>query len=353
MKVAFIAKMSDKLLEHMIEPIQHIGEVEEIGIFRTAPISGNKIKWMVIPALFRKVFFLAQLYRVFQVLLHAREYDVLIGCFQIPHGMMAWLAGKLYGIPVIQTVISEIDKKSVTRFLAMEVVMKSEACTVMGPICKDKLIKRGYANPIEVIQLSNHFSGLSSRELPKKYDLVAVGNFVNEKDYPWMVEVLVEVKKAVPDFKIAIRAGGDTRRKFPEMIRSNGLSENIELLGYLTEEELLEVYMSSKVYFLTSWTEGLTTALVEAMFCGLPAIVTEVGNLPWLVRDGLEGRVVPHGNTQKMADAVIETLSDDKAQAKYKENTALRMLEVKDEFKTECIAKSWERLFKQISKKRN
>jgi glycosyltransferase involved in cell wall biosynthesis len=121
-------------------------------------------------------------------------------------------------------------------------------------------------------------------------------------------------------------------------------------LGYLTEKELSETFFSSRLYLLTSNTEGLTTAVVEGMMHGLPAIVSKVGNLPWLVRDGLDGHVIPHGNTKEMAKALAETLSDDKLLAKYKKNVRLRMLELKNVFTVEYISKIWEKLFNELKK---
>jgi glycosyltransferase involved in cell wall biosynthesis len=347
MKVALLCKMSDKLLDHFVASIQRVESVDEIGLFRTVPFLGDKIRYFPIPSIFAKSMIFVQFYRIYLLLRYARRYDVLIGCFQEPHGILAWLVGKLYGIPVIQSVISEVDWNNGKR-LATMAVMNSDACTVMGPICKEKLTKRGYKKLIEIIPLAIDFPKLPEKDFSQKYDLFAVGGFVQEKDYPWMLEVLAELKKEMPDFYMAIRAAGDKRNELPGMIESKGLSENIDLLGFLTEKELAETYLSSKAYLLTSSTEGLTTAMIEAMSYGLPVIVTDVGNLSYLARDKVNGRVVSHGNTDKMAKAILEVIGNDVKRREMSKNSLKIINDKKTEFGVEFLAEKWENLLNSL-----
>ena len=56
--------------------------------------------------------------------------------------------------------------------------------------------------------------------------------------------------------------------------------------------------------------EGLAKAVIEAQALGVPAIVTDVGGLPEIVRDGVTGLVVPPRNARALADAILALAAD-------------------------------------------
>lgn len=85
-----------------------------------------------------------------------------------------------------------------------------------------------------------------------------------------------------------------------------GWSEHVELH-----------YRAARVYLQTSATESLGLSVVNALRFGLPAVVTDAGGLPEVVVDGVNGFVVPVGDTAAAAEAVLRLLSDDSLWQKY------------------------------------
>src|SRR5437667_8704253 len=66
--------------------------------------------------------------------------------------------------------------------------------------------------------------------------------------------------------------------------------DRVEYVGF--HEQTQEYYYRGKVFVLTSSTEGLSLAMLEAMACGLPAVVPAVGDLADVVRDGVTGYLI-------------------------------------------------------------
>jgi glycosyltransferase involved in cell wall biosynthesis len=64
------------------------------------------------------------------------------------------------------------------------------------------------------------------------------------------------------------------------------------------------------LFVLPSAWEALPLSLLEAMSCGLPILTTDVGGTPEVVKDGVSGRIVPHGDELELAVGLIELLSD-------------------------------------------
>ena len=69
-------------------------------------------------------------------------------------------------------------------------------------------------------------------------------------------------------------------------------------------------YRSLDVFVMTSDSEGLPYSQIEAMAAGLPSVVTSAGDLPVVVRDGLDGYVVPRGEVGPFAERLEMLLSD-------------------------------------------
>lgn len=70
------------------------------------------------------------------------------------------------------------------------------------------------------------------------------------------------------------------------------------------------LYRAADVFVQPSHVEGMSNALLEAMACGLPAVATRVGAAPQMVKDGVDGFLVPPGDAGALANAIERLLAD-------------------------------------------
>jgi len=352
MKIAFVSGLSDKKLSQKLSPLQVLDEVNEILLFRRRPYYGEKIQWIRIHPIAQKYIILGDLFRFFMLLVKGRYCDVLIGCNQTFHGLMAYLCGRVWQKPVIQIVISEIDRVCKSSLLK-HVLLSASACAVRGPISYKKLRNMGYSRNIFILQ--NPYSippKNANTEVSKRYyDFVAVGDFAKEKAYPWMMEVLGRVKERWPDLKVAIVGKGLYQKKLVSLLSSKNLNSHIEILGWKDEKELEDIYINSKALLLSSKSEGLPMVVVEAMSYCLPIVATDVGDLPWIVRDGKDGRLLTYGDTQGMAEAILDLLNNQELFEMMGESAYTRILAISNQFDLNKIAQKWSDLLKIVSKK--
>jgi len=93
-----------------------------------------------------------------------------------------------------------------------------------------------------------------------------------------------------------------------EMARSFGISDNVKFLG--SSDKIFSLLKMSDVFCLLSRSEGFSNALLEAMACGLPCVVTDVGGNCEAIDDGQNGFLVPNEDAAGAAERVLTLLGD-------------------------------------------
>jgi glycosyltransferase involved in cell wall biosynthesis len=116
----------------------------------------------------------------------------------------------------------------------------------------------------------------------KKYEAVFLGRLNYTKGIFDLVKIWANVVRIKPQAKLALIGGGEktTIRKLKNEIKKNNLENNIYLLGYLTPEEKFKALKEGKIFVFPSKISGDESwgiAIMEALNCGLPAVVY---NLP-------------------------------------------------------------------------
>lgn len=89
-----------------------------------------------------------------------------------------------------------------------------------------------------------------------------------------------------------------------------GLTDHFKVLGWVSGEKKEARLAEAKVFLLPSYHEGLPVAILEAMAHGLPVVTTPVGGIPEVVRDGVNGLLIPPGDPADLAAAVLRLLQD-------------------------------------------
>jgi glycosyltransferase involved in cell wall biosynthesis len=145
--------------------------------------------------------------------------------------------------------------------------------------------------------------------------VLCVGNWVPRKG---LLDLLDAVTALPPD-AVTLHLVGDTEADpdYAARVRARlaapELSGRVVVHGPLPSARVAGLYLAADVFALASVREPYGTVYGEAMAAGLPVVGWDAGNLPHLVRDGLEGRVVPPGDTAALARALHDLAADEAA----------------------------------------
>lgn len=105
---------------------------------------------------------------------------------------------------------------------------------------------------------------------------------------------------------------------------------NIKFLGYVGPEELIEQLTQSTMYVHTAYIENSPNSICEAQVLGVPVVSTYVGGIDTLVRNHIDGVLVPANDPWRMADAIVALAQDRERMMEYSRNTRQHALERHD-----------------------
>lgn len=128
-----------------------------------------------------------------------------------------------------------------------------------------------------------------------------------------LLDAFASLLPAVPDARLVLVGDGDDVPALRDRVELLGIGASVEWRGALTGAELVRAYQRGSVVVLPSLTESESfgMALVEAMACGRPVVGSRVGGIPWVVRDGVDGVLVPPGDAAALASELVDLLRDD------------------------------------------
>ena len=146
--------------------------------------------------------------------------------------------------------------------------------------------------------------------LPHRAPVVGnVAALVPHKGQRHLIEAAHLVIQQMPDVRFLILGEGELRDSLERLVREHHLEKHVFLPGFRTD--VLGCMKGFDLFVMSSVTEGLGTALLDAMACGKAIVGTRTGGIPEVVEDGETGTLVPPRDHAAMAQAILNMLADD------------------------------------------
>lgn len=155
---------------------------------------------------------------------------------------------------------------------------------------------------------TEHFSPPIEKISNNLIKLIGVGRINDEKNIPLLIKAISIVNEK--GYRVKVDWYG---KKYPIYELCSNLIKNLNIEdSFKFHEPSLEIikeYQASDVFVLTSFYEGFSNVICEAMSCGLPIIASDVSDNSVLVKDGINGFVFPSNDKDKLADCIIRYLN--------------------------------------------
>jgi glycosyltransferase involved in cell wall biosynthesis len=140
--------------------------------------------------------------------------------------------------------------------------------------------------------------------------IVCVARLVEVKNHDLLLRACAVLKDRGHPFRCVLVGDGAERAKLEARRDELHLQDVVEMAGAATQGAVLERWREAAIGVLTSSSEGMPVALMEAAACGVPVVATAVGGVPELVEHGLTGLLAPAGDVSAVAAALERLLSE-------------------------------------------
>jgi glycosyltransferase involved in cell wall biosynthesis len=172
----------------------------------------------------------------------------------------------------------------------------------------------------------------------------AVGLQRREKAYDVLLRAAAVARERIPALRVVLVGDGVMRNELVRLTGELGLDDAVVFAG--VRVDVPEVLRSFDVAVNSSHSEGSPLSVMEYMEAGLPVVATRVGGVPGIVRDGVDGVLVPPNDPAAMGDALVQVLSDrEKAEAMGRSGRERRRAEFDLEVSARRLGELYERLW--------
>ena len=257
-------------------------------------------------------------------------------------GLLGRVAARLAGVPIrVHTFHGHVLRgyfgplrTHAFRRLEARLAASTQMLVAVSEAVKRDLVELGVAGPerIRVIPLGLELEPLAgplprgalrgpAGVAPAAPLIGCVGRLAPIKDLGTFLEAAARVHRVRPDVRVALVGDGEERGLLEGRCEGLGLSGVVCFHGW--KHEMDQVYGDLDVVVNSSRNEGTPVALIEALAAGRPVVATRVGGTPDLLADGRHGLLVPAGDPEALAQALLRVLAQpDEAAARARTGQA-------------------------------
>ena len=174
--------------------------------------------------------------------------------------------------------------------------------------------------------------------------IVSVGRMDANKNHEMQLRAFAALQDKYPDYELVIYGDGELRSSIEEMARELDIADCVLLPGVVPD--VAGRIERAALFLLTSYSEGVSNALIEALALGLPVIATDVpsGGTEELIEDGVNGLIIPAGDQKALERAMDKILGD----SAYARKIGIEAAKIQGKLSPERVNALWKAYFDSI-----
>jgi len=173
------------------------------------------------------------------------------------------------------------------------------------------------------------YSPVESNRVFEEYNLnndsemitfLTVAKFTPQKNLKRMLLAFSEVLKNYKNLRILIAGEGELKTEIQNFVRRLGINENVFFVGRIPQRKLKYLYLASDIFILISIFEGRSMAAVEALYAGLPVIVSDIPSMREIIGDVEVGIFVNPYDAEEIRRAILLLATNPDLRIKFSKN---------------------------------
>lgn len=287
--------------------------------------------------------------RRLRLLIAEQGIDLVHSWLFIANGYAA--AATLFGRQPLITSARNCKVQGRVSQLVNAVAFRCSSAIVVNSNDVEEYIVQHYAAPRDRIQMivngvdTQRFSPLldpAAAAVTAPPRIVTIGRLVQQKNQALFLQAAAMLAKAIPELELMIVGEGPLRAQLQQQAAELGLSERVVFAGERRDTDV--ILRQASLFWLTSRWEGMPNTVLEALASGVPVIATDVGGTRQILRDGVDGYVVPSGDASAFVSRSLELLRDGRRRARFASNARQRA----EAFSPRRMAEKFEALYDAI-----
>lgn len=265
-------------------------------------------------------------------------------------GMAAWLIKVFFPNKKLIVTLQEgkdLDRQNApVRIIRNLILKKADVITTISLYLKNYASSVNKDVEIKIIPNgvgSEYFRSNNTGRDP--HTVITVSRLVEKNGIAHLIKAMKKVRGKIPDSKLIIVGSGHEEKLLKQLTHNLGLEGCIEFEGEAPYADIPRYLAKASIFVRPSLSEGLGSAFLEAMAAGVAIIGTSVGGIPDFLKDGETGLFCKPGDSDSVADKIIEIMEDDSLRQRLIENG--RKL-VEENYTWDKIAKKFEDVYSRI-----
>ena len=186
--------------------------------------------------------------------------------------------------------------------------------------------------------ISREHLGLTDND----FVLLSVNGLRPEKGINYLIDAFYILKNKLENARLVIIGAGPEEQRIMDKIRRYNLTDNVRHLKNVPEDALYDYYALADLYISPTLQRDFILGILEAEVCGLPVVST---GQEWLVKEGVNGYIVPQKNPQAMAEAIIKVYEGNR------EEMGKASQEIAMDYDFEHLATSATKIYQRLARK--
>ncbi len=206
--------------------------------------------------------------------------------------------------------LERLTARITDRLIAVSPLLKEELATAYRIAPADRIAVAPEGPDLSrYLETPRHLGAFRRQyDLPADAPLVGiVGRLVPIKNHALFLQAAQRVRQSHPDVHFVIIGDGELRDSLVAQAQELGLADAVTFTGFL--RDLCPVYSDLDLVVISSNNEGTPVSIIEALAAGVPVVSTAVGGVPDLLDGGRLGTLVPPGDADALAQAMVTVLS--------------------------------------------
>jgi colanic acid/amylovoran biosynthesis glycosyltransferase len=245
---------------------------------------------------------------------------------------VAMLAAEAWGFDYSLTIHGPEEFYEVDYCYLPRKIERAKFIFCISDFCRSQLMK--YCDPahwdkMHVLRLgvdSNEFQPVSKPGNPVM-QIICVGRLVPAKGQHILLRAFSHLHAKGHAAHLTFVGDGPDLRSLKRETSEKGLTANVTFRGALNHDATHEQLGSADIFALASFAEGIPVALMEAMAMGIPCVSTRITGIPELIRDNIDGLLVPASSIESLASALESLLVDADLRARLGSAARARVVE--------------------------